>query len=240
MTIKSFKSESFSRLANQNRLDFQVERALVEEIYVDSCVFDNCVILRDGPPSRRPVFRSIALRNCTLVNCAAYGPIFDEVSITGLKKEGRGPLFFWGAAFRHVILSGRIAGSLISNPDSASLCEPRINASEWNEANAKYYRDIDWALDISEARFTSIPALRNVPGRLIRRNAETQLLVTRERAHQVPWRNAGYGVYEIVIEKMMMYGMDSTVLVAAVAGRKVTEELGLLDRIRKSGLAESD
>ena len=58
----------------------------------------------------------------------------------------------------------------------------------FDAANAAYYAQVDWALDLREAAFTDEVDLRGVPGRLVRRNPETQVLILREKVVEGRWR----------------------------------------------------
>jgi hypothetical protein len=50
----------------------------------------------------------------------------------------------------------------------------------FTRARETFYRSIDWALDISEARFKGFD-VTGIPARLFRRDQESQAVVTRER-----------------------------------------------------------
>ena len=65
-------------------------------------------------------------------------------------------------------------------PLGLSKDEQRRIEAEWDEANAAYYKTVDWALDITEARYAAL-AISGVPAKLIRRNPEKTGVVTRER-----------------------------------------------------------
>ena len=58
---------------------------------------------------------------------------------------------FAACVFRHVQLKGNI-GPFITTPPHYSL--PAEMVQEFMDAMMAYYRDVDWALDISAAKFS--------------------------------------------------------------------------------------
>lgn len=101
---------------------------------------------------------------------------------------------------KNVALRGKIGDIAASHlvGASASVAERQ---PAFAEANAAYYANVDWALDISQAVFASEPDLRGVPGSLVRRDPETQVLVTRERVLRGSWKDLELpGVWRIALE----------------------------------------
>ena len=161
---------------------------MIEDTQFERCEFDNC-------SARSVTLRRVEFVDCRCWACHLYDPIFEDCVVSGLRMtigSGGGrthPLFVWGGVAKHLTLRGRI-GSLIWNPPYKWLGDKGWN---WDRREldrvARKYDAIDWALDIREAQFTSIPSLVfGPPGRLIRRDLATQPLVTRERANVGDWR----------------------------------------------------
>lgn len=70
-------------------------------------------------------------------------------------------LVLWGVLATRVALRGTIGG-IVWNPPRA--------AADLDGAR-RHYDGVDWALDIREARFRSVPSFRfGPPGRLVRRD----------------------------------------------------------------------
>jgi hypothetical protein len=145
------------------------------------------------------------------------------------------PLFLWGVLAERVRLRGKIGG-LIWNPPNG----------EWRVADIasarQFYEAVDdWALDISEARFSSVPALRyGPPGRLLRRDPETQPLVTRESARQALERlPAATSLWTVVLDEFVRSPWpEEIVLVPALGARKAQREDDQreLERLRRLGV----
>jgi hypothetical protein len=142
-----------------------------------------------------------------------------------------------GAVFKHVTLKGRISAALLNSYVEIPPDEKQV---EWDEANAAYYANCDWAFDIREAKFTSSFEFRSVPGRLIRRDPETQILVTRERVQNGAWRSLEIGSYGFGISDLLESNLESTVFAAPRANKKFKEELAYLELLRDAGFAEPD
>jgi hypothetical protein len=74
----------------------------------------------------------------------------------------------------------------IVGPDVISLKRPEIQ-KPFDEAKARYYQNVDWALDIRDAQ-VKVLEINGVPSHLIRRDPETQVIVSRNKLYQPDWR----------------------------------------------------
>src|SRR5205807_3539617 len=97
--------------------------------------------------------------------------IIEDITIDRLDVIGGPPpglLIVSSCFFRHVMLRGRIGG-LKGNIEHyyAHRFAPE-RAKQWREAYRAFYEATDWALDISQAKFTSSIDFHFVPGRLVR------------------------------------------------------------------------
>jgi ankyrin repeat protein len=148
-----------------------------------NCRFVGCAIIARDPSDRQSV-RDIRLHNCDSYASALQGVIIENVVVDHL-KVGRS-LIVWASVFKHVVLKGKIGPFTIN-----SLVPPNIVAPGEQEmfdaANEAYYRDTDWALDISEGIFAEAD-IRGVPAKLIRRDPATQVVVLREKALEGRWK----------------------------------------------------
>jgi hypothetical protein len=93
---------------------------------------------------RRPIFRRLRITDCKAESCDAHGAVFDECVVDGLRTNRLHMVT--GCAFRHVILRGNISQFLVRG-SSAGRDDDALD-----RANAAFYRQVDWALDISEVR----------------------------------------------------------------------------------------
>jgi hypothetical protein len=115
-------------------------------------------------------------------------------------------------------------------------------ANPFARANARFYAGIDWALDISEARFTGVELYRSdIPARLIRRDPETQAVVHREVLLGSAWREIlADSSWRFAIHRFLETGFDDTVLVACKRGRYFDEGMAAIRCLRAAGLADPD
>jgi hypothetical protein len=84
--------------------------------------------------------------------------------------------------------------------------------------------------------------IRGIPAHLIRRDAETQVVVTRERAMRGDWRkvNLGKTYWPVGIEFMLERGDPDMVLVAPKRAKDFKHLLRGLQLLREAEVAEPD
>lgn len=209
---------------------------------VEDCTFSNCFIPAASDPQVRHVVRHVQFRNITQHACWINGLAIEDVQIDRLKSGGDMPLFLHACVFRHVTLLGSITGFKI-NLDLTQHGGGDANERErhaWKSANVAYYQHVDWALDITKAKFTSRPTFEAVPGSLIRRDPQTQVLLRRSELLAVDWKSFDYGTTAIDITIDWFLGdspYDDTVVVAASGNRKFKEQLAVLEELRRRGWA---
>lgn len=213
-----------------------------EKLVFDRCTFSNCAVSITRNPSLRSTVRHVTLKDCvagrwTSPECA----IVEECLIENLETTEL--LQSWGAVFKHVTLRGRIGRIMLSDrailmPKNAQQ-EAALHA--FFELNAAYYANLDWALDISEAEFKECD-IRGIPARLVRRDAETQVVVTREKAITREWESLDLTKthWATTISFMLERGDEDVVLVAPKRASNFRVLLAGIDALRKAGFAESD
>ena len=132
---------------------------------------------------------------------------------------------------------------LFSSPIQSVFKDCRFDEAE---EVRRYYDALDgWALDVSEARFRSVPSFRfGPPGRLVRRDPETQPLVTRTAAARaLDLVGSELRVWRTVLADLVAGAWpDEIVLMPALGGPKPRreEELRGLERLRQIGAFEAD
>lgn len=205
------------------------------DIVYRRCIFDNCAV---GPATRtnRPVLRNVTFEDVQYFGCFFFDVAFENVKLHGLKSMDRGrmPLFFTNCMFRHVVISGSCCGFISLFEDAR-----RIKVADV----VKYYKRVDWALDVSKAEFTSSVPLQFVPGHLVRRDPETQVLVTRERLNVIPWKRflRKPSIGRISIQNFLESSpFDSFVFEAPKRAPYFREQLEMVRRFREIELAEPD
>ena len=114
----------------------------------------------------------------------------------------------------------------------------RSEISLFRDANLEFYQNVQWALDISEAEFKEL-SIRGIPASLIRRDPETQVVVTRERALNCDWSNLSLNenLWPTTID-LFLRGEDSDVILIAPKRhpkfRRYLEDIHIL---QKEGIA---
>jgi hypothetical protein len=206
-----------------------------------ACGFTWCGIAGGDDPARRTFVRDVSMQRCRVRECSLGPAIIEDAVIDGVTIGG--VLIIFGAVFRHVTLRGRI-GPIIYNPEYQSRVwsnyDPGADAA-FREANAAHWASVDWALDISEARCSSL-TLRGIPARVIRRDPATQIVVTREKALEGRWRSDDLGPsgWEFVIGDIARGEAPDGVLVASTIGKRVAADAAAFRLLREEGIAEPD
>lgn len=214
--------------------------AVFEDMTFNKCVFDNCALSLTMSPELRSTVRNVRLKDCMSVNCGIGPAVFENVVVDGLDTNDL--LILWGPLFKHVTLKGKI-GEIKINMEADTDLRPIIQ-EPFALARAAFYKDVDWALDISEAYFEEF-AMHGVPARLVRRDPTTQVVVTREKAMQREWRSklaASNTFWPFVIDMFLEDGEPDIVLVAPKGKRKkdFVRLLDGLNDLRQAGVAEPD
>jgi hypothetical protein len=162
----------------------------------------------------------------------------DEVEVHGLDTGVNFCLDASGAAFRHVMLSGKIGGIVLKA--SVGLSHPKKVRAAFDAANEQLYRNVDWALDISRAEFYQCDVM-DVPYQLIRRDLETQVVVKRQRALEIAWAELDLDIYwKYCLDLLVKGNKEGIVLVASKGHPNFREYLKGLQRLRQAGIAEPD
>lgn len=205
---------------------------------VEVSAFNQCVIR--SVPHGWNRFSDIDVSDASHWNCSVSGCTFDEVRLHGLKKTGAAPLFVWASAFRHTTLSGNISGLKINRADmQPDLPEYEV---EWRENETRsFYSDVDWALDITSAKFPNGVTLEALPGDKIIRDPETQVLIYRDKLHAMDWRSLNYDgtAIDIAISWFETGSLfDSVVVVPRSASKYRAADLRVLEMLRRKGIAE--
>jgi hypothetical protein len=130
------------------------------------------------------------------------------------------------------------------NIDAIDIRHPRQLSSDRPVRIARhedFYGTVDWALDIRDARFRRCD-ISGVPGRLVRRDPSTQVLVTLERLRRSRWQDIGYlgTSWWLGFERMLSSGIESQVFVAEPRGNDFAAQLEMTTVLRDAGIAEPD
>jgi uncharacterized protein YjbI with pentapeptide repeats len=226
--------------------DQTFSKARVEANYSDvtarRCAFNQCNLPNRSTPGSWNRISNVHLSDVSHWNCSINGSVFEDVSLHNLKRTGDAPLFLWGCVFRRVKLSGRLSGIKINRAIGAG---PAFHAVQpaWDSAASKFYADVDWALDISEAQFPGGVTFEAIPGHLIRRDPGRQVLVTRKAlsAANIDSLDFDKTAINIALSWFLRGSMFDSVVVAARSDSKWAKRDGaVLNMLRSEGLAEPD
>lgn len=231
--MRVFENQTF------DSLDDRDSGAVFSDMEFRKCYFESCGLSITLQPSRRSTVRNVQLLDCSQRGCSIYGALFENVLIDGLKTNGQ-LLQVWGAAFNHVVLRGKIDRLMISSIAFPGVATPEQQQA-FDDANTDFCRRVDWALDISHGEFKELD-IRGLPTHLIRRDVETQVVVTRKKALQGQWKELELSetLWRTWINDFLQTEEPSTVLAAPKRDAKFRNYLADLRLLREAGVAEPD
>src|SRR5260370_22690383 len=175
---KVFEGQEFRHFADRN------SGRTFSDLLFRNCTFVDSILSVTTNPRRRSTIRNVTLINSKVISCEVDCAIVEDVLVEEMHSDGF--VCLWGAVLKHVTLRGSIDYLKIS-PFIDGLVKPK-QQRPFDEANARYYAAVDWALDIRDAEFGDVDLL-GVPGRLVRRGPETQVLARRHPAEARRWRH---------------------------------------------------
>lgn len=232
-----FEKEEFDSFKDRN------SGAFFSDLEFRNCLFRSCSISDTTTfnPAKRSKIQNVRLFNCEAAGCF-LGPAFvEDVLVDGLRIPK--VLIAESPVLKHVVLRGKIDRLIIGQVLYGGM--PYENylkvVSTYEQANAEYYRAVDWALDITEAEFSDV-SIRGVPSRLIRRDPITQVVVRREKAIAGEWKKLDLsGTWWSVGLKMLSESnWEDITLVAPTRHRQFNQALRGLHILREAGIAEPD
>jgi len=227
-----FNNQEFSNFYDRN------SGCLFQDLEFRNCQFISSSLSITRNPKRRSTVRNVRVVQCEEIGCSIDTAIIEDTIIDGLKTSD---LFqSWGAVYKHVTMKGSIGRIMISPLVATAMARPKEQAA-FNKANEEYYMAVDWALDIREARFMGCD-IRGVPAHLIRRDPETQVVVTREKALLGEWKklDLSKSFWHGWIKLFLQDGDPDVVLVAPKRHPKFNAWLDGLKMLRDAGVAEPD
>ncbi|WP_410595428.1 hypothetical protein [Amycolatopsis sp. lyj-23] len=192
----------------------------------------DCAIVQVDDPDYPIRVIDSEITGTRLVNSAAIGVRFEDVTVTDCPTPAD-PVYLDGCLFRHVILRGRL-GSWIFDEMPKTLPDYRRKA--FAEAEKRFYADGEYALDITEAVFESA-SMFSLPGDLVRRDPETQLLVRKERLAGADLSMLPRSTQRW-LKRVARSPFDSTVLVVGRDEPEFKESLAAHRQLIDLGIAE--
>lgn len=233
--MKLYKSETIERFYDDGI------GATFSGVEFDSCRFVHCNVSITNDPQLRTTFRDVVFRNCTSEGCTVSPGIMEDILVDRLETDRL--VQTWAAVFRHVTLAGKLGRLMFSGILCPTSSVTSSMQRAFAEANEAYYAKVDWALDITRAEFRECD-LRGIPARLIRRDPETQEVVTRAKAEEGLWRKLDLSKthWKTTIEFLLSDRPNDpdVVLVAPKRGRDFRDLLDGIKLLRREGIAEPD
>ncbi len=215
------------------------ESLKLEDMRFVGCEFSSCALSLTKDITRRSIARNIEIFNCSANGCDIGPAILEDIQVNGLNTNDL--LIIWGALFNRVKLSGTI-GKIKINHFVHHVDRTELTQGPFDNYRNNFYNSIDWALDISEARFKGFD-MRGIPARLVRRDPETQVVITRERALKSGWQvglSPSNTLWPFMIDLFISDGDADMVLVAPLGApkKKRDELIKDLKELRELGVAE--
>lgn len=214
-----------------------------EDLEFRNCTFESCNLGQTGPdPGDRSYVRNVRLIRCTFRH-AAIGPVVleDVVVDRPLLRYGSVQPFLRALAFNRVILRGPVNALVFVVPAEYDLANHK-RGDAFRKWNARFYETVEWAIDISEASFSTIEFRPGIPARLIRRDPTTQVVIRRDPALAVDWSDNRLPdpSWNIGIEDFLKSGYADHVLIAARRSPRFDAQLATIARLREMGVADPD
>ena len=232
MTTRSYRRENY--LGNYN----PASGFLLKAIDYEKCLFTGSAFSFVEHPRDRPLIQGVRLVNCEARSCSLYKACIEDCLVSDLRT--RGNVHTWAVAFKRVTLRGRIGALMISSAVRGGEVDNDVQRA-FDEANAIYYRDVDWALDISEAEMMEVD-IRNVPAKLVRRDPKTQVVIKKQKALEGVWRGLDLSstYWPLAIQFFLDRGDDDVVLAAPKRHPNYERLLDGLRMLRDAGVAEPE
>jgi hypothetical protein len=191
------------------------------------CAFTASGLANYDDPELGLVVRDVVARRPAVKRSVAHGVRFENVLVEGLTSD---LTQLAGCVFRQVTLRGRSGSLMIVGPNHSLTADVQ---QAFAENILKYYRDVDWALDITEAEFVTAD-LYYLPGHLVRRDPESQFLL--RRSETVPDDLPAYA--NIAVSRFEATPFDSIVAVAPKRSKNFAQVKEHYQELRVRGLAD--
>jgi len=212
------------------------------DLHFKKCKFLSSSISITEDPTKRSVVRNVALEGCRVQGSSVRCAIVEDTVVDGLQTANL--LQAWGTLFRRVTLKGKVGRLMISPLVSPQHLNTPLQQT-FDDERERYYANMDdFALDISKAEAVELE-ITGIPARLIKRDAETQAVVTRQAALSGEWRELehvqGTGL-AVGIQQLLKArgGTDDIVLVAHKRSRNFKKRLAGIEELRAAGVALPD
>jgi hypothetical protein len=198
------------------------------DVRLAGCTLKWCRLVQADDPGLSLVVRNAVIDRCRMEGCVAAAVYFEDVTVDTLQFTR--PLLLSGCVFKHVTLRGKIGPVMAIPPNPMSPLKSQFAASI-----VERYKDVDWALDISGAVFSDADFFY-VPGELIRRDENTEVLLRREAFGDLDPRGLpGYaGIWASRFESTPF---DSIVGIAPKGSKNFMKVMADIEWLHRQGFA---
>ena len=197
-------------------------------VRLDGCTLQGCRLVQADDPGFSLVVRNVILDRCRMEGRAAQDVYFEDITVDTLHLAR--PHLLSGCVFRHATLRGRIGPVMAIAPNPTSPLRPELTAGI-----VEKYKEVDWALDISEAVFSDADFC-SVPGELVRRDENTQVLLRREAFGDLDRRELP-GRAGIWASRFESTPFDSIVGIAPKGSRNFGKVMADIEWLHRRGVA---
>ncbi|HEX7275527.1 MAG TPA: hypothetical protein VF248_07945 [Nitrososphaeraceae archaeon] len=201
------------------------------------CYFEGCTFSSTMDVNLRSTVQNIKLIDCKITGGYIGPGIVRNTLIDGLKVGNH--LQTHGTVFEAVTIKGIIDKILITPYVDTLKKFPDVQQT-FDQANDKFYKNVPWALDISEAAFKDCD-IRGIPAELVKRDKETQFILKREKALKIDWEEIDLSKthWKVAIEIFLRDQFEDCVLVAPKKNRKFKDLLEGLKKLKDAGILNS-
>lgn len=207
------------------------EAGIYSNFELNGALFEHCTLAQFDRPLET-VVRDASLTSCKATGpCFVHGVKFENVTVRYFVADEA--VDFAACVFRNVVLEGTV-GPFITTRAHPSLGGER--RAEISQLMVEYYREVDWAIDISRGAFVDA-TLPMVPGELVRRDPETQFLVKRAPLEAYPQAELPF-IGKSYRRRFSTSPFDSFVAVAPTRSNTFEKLHAQLSELRALGLAE--
>lgn len=229
---KVYENKSFHGFRDKKPKNSYIDKSFIK------CSFEGCSISNSRDVARRTVVRNLEFINCEVRGVMIGTAIIEDVLVSGLRTHNI--LSAYGAVYKHVKLEGNI-GQIMLRPYVLPTIITPEQETTFYLANSEYYKTVDWALDISEGRFSNCD-IQAIPARLIIRDPVSQAIVTREKAKSVQWEKLDLSktYWQTAIEFFMESKDLDMVLVAPKRSSRYADLMDGIKMLRDAGVAEPE
>jgi hypothetical protein len=209
----------------------------LEDVLFEDCKFVGASLVTFGSAEHRSTVRRAGMKRCTVNSFSAVGAVLEDVVIEGLRVSVH-PVRIDGCALTRCVIAGDCGRFLLSpNVRSGSSPEDAARNASFAAANAEFYKSVDWALDISQAKVACFEIRGAIPPHLILRNPDEQFLMTREVALSGKWKKQKPpSATTIGIDMFTEAGGDVELFVCARRSTGFKEEVEFFQRLKAKWL----